>query len=337
MSSSSARQAAFICDNERNVKRVYGDGRRNEIEQRVRTVPGIIHSRNLADRAPELRDVAYLFSTWGMPALTVRDLAYLPSLQAVFYAAGSVQTFARPFLESGVQVISAWAANAVPVAEYTVAQITLAAKGFFTAARAGRGASTYASFDRDRYPGMFSIDIGVLGAGMIGTLVIRSLSRAGIRIHVFDPFMSKERERELDVLHEELDSVFGRCHIVSNHLANNAQTVGIIGRVQLERMPENGIFINTGRGATVSETDLVEVLTARPDLTALLDVTDPEPPEAGSPLYDLKNVVLTPHIAGSIGNEVMRQADYVIEEFDRFRSGQSLQYAVTLEMLPTMA
>ena len=56
---------------------------------------------------------------------------YFPNLKAVFYGAGSVQGFARPFLKSGVKVFSAWAANAVPVAEYTLSQILLANKGFF--------------------------------------------------------------------------------------------------------------------------------------------------------------------------------------------------------------
>lgn len=80
--------------------------------------------------------MAYLFSTWGMPALGKEQIrAYFPSLKAVFYAAGSVQGFAREYLEAGVQVFSAWAANAVPVAEFTVAQILLAGKGYFQGLR----------------------------------------------------------------------------------------------------------------------------------------------------------------------------------------------------------
>ena len=80
--------------------------------------------------APEkFADTEYIFSTWGMPSFTEEEIkTYLPALKAVFYGAGSVQGFARPFLHSGVKVFSAWAANAVPVAEYTVAQIILAGK-----------------------------------------------------------------------------------------------------------------------------------------------------------------------------------------------------------------
>jgi phosphoglycerate dehydrogenase-like enzyme len=96
-------------------------------------------------------------------------------------------------------------------------------------------------------------------------------------------------------------------------------------------------FINTGRGATVDETGLLAALRKRPDLTALLDVTGPEPPRPDSPLYQADNVLLSPHIAGSIGREVLRQADTMIEECRRFIHGEPLRYAVTLEMLKHMA
>ena len=77
----------------------------------------------------ELQDADVIFSTWGMPAFTEQEIQkYLPSLKAVFYGAGTVQAFARPFLECGVRVFSAWAANAVPVAEMTVAEIILSNK-----------------------------------------------------------------------------------------------------------------------------------------------------------------------------------------------------------------
>ena len=76
----------------------------------------------------------------------------------------------------------------------------------------------------------------------------------------------------------------------------------------------------------------LNVLRKRPDLSALLDVTWPEPPEAGSPLYSLPNVFLTPHIAGSLNNEVHRMADFVLDEYCRYASGEPLQ----CEVLPWM-
>ena len=85
----------------------------------------------------------------------------------------------------------------------------------------------------------------------------------------------------------------------------------------------------------MDEAGLIEVLKARPDLTALLDVTFPEPPEAGSELYTLPNVRLTTHIAGSLNDEVHRMADYVIGDYLHFAAGEPLEHEVTEEMLMT--
>ena len=85
------------------------------------------------------------------------------------------------------------------------------------------------------------------------------------------------------------------------------------------------------------EGDLIGVLEKRADLTALLDVTFPEPPEEDSAFYTLPNVQLSSHIAGSMNDEVVRMADYAIEEFLRWEQGEALKYQVTLEMLETMA
>ena len=102
-------------------------------------------------------------------------------------------------------------------------------------------------------------------------------------------------------------------------------------------MKPGAVFINTGRGAQVVEPDLCRVLQERPDIMAVLDVTWPEPPEKGHLFYSLPNVVMTPHIAGSIGDEVCRMAKYMAEEFSRYLAGKSCRYEVTKEMLATMA
>ena len=154
---------------------------------------------------------------------------------------------------------------------------------------------------------------------------------------VFDPFLSAERAAELGVRQVSLEEAFEQGFVVSNHIADLPETRGMLRRDLFERMQPYATFINSGRGATVDEAGMCEVLAARPDLTALLDVTYPEPPLPDSPLFNLQNVLLTPHIAGSLGDEVLRQADYAIEESRRMRNGEPLRYAVTLEMLKRMA
>jgi phosphoglycerate dehydrogenase-like enzyme len=155
---------------------------------------------------------------------------------------------------------------------------------------------------------------------------------------VWDPFLSDEQAAELGV--EKVSSLmeaFQRGFVVSNHLANVPETRGLLTGEHFASMRKNATFINTGRGATVVEEDMIRVFQERDDLTALLDVTYPEPPVEDSPLYTMPNVHLTTHIAGSLGDEVVRMADYAIEEFQAWTQGQPLRYAVTLEMLPTMA
>lgn len=284
-------------------------------------------------------DTEYIFSTWGMPSFTKDEIkAYLPSLKCVFYAAGSVQGFARPFLHCGVKVFSAWAANAVPVAEYTVAQIILAGKDFFCQSRLlGQEARAAALARHGSHFGNYRKKVGLIGCGMIGSLVAERLKSYDLDVMAHDPFMSHDKAERLGVTPCSLDELFATCSVVSNHLANNPQTQRMLTYKHFSAMLPYATFINTGRGAQVVEDDLVKALTERPDLTAVLDVTHPEPSPTGHPFYSLPNCFLTPHIAGSLGGEVVRMAEYMLDEYEKVTAGQAYQYEVTLKMLETMA
>lgn len=314
----------YLCENESDLRRVYG------IRERIYTKADVLAE-------PEcFQDTEYIFSTWGMPTFTEEEIrAYLPSLKALFYGAGTVQKFARPFLNCGVRVFSAWAANAVPVAEYTVAQIVLANKGFFRTMRYTDQHQARAMFAH--YPGNYGVKIGIIGAGMIGKLVIRRLKDYHLEVLVFDPFLPDDLAEELGVKKVRLEEIFAQCQVVSNHLANNEQTRGMLKGAHFASMRPYATFLNTGRGAQVAEPELIAVLRQRPDLTAILDVTSPEPPMEGSPLYTLPNCILTPHIAGSSGDEVRRMGQYMEEEYDNLLNGRACRYEVTPEMLRTMA
>ncbi len=317
----------FLCENEKNIRNVYGDNAR-------------VYTKAEVLNAPErFKNTEYVFSTWEMPVFTEEEIKNcLPSLKAVFYGAGSVQFFAQPFLNCGVKVFSAWAANAVPVAEYTVAQIILANKGFFSSSRIAKiGNRKAAAENFHAYPGNYNVKIGIIGAGMIGKLVINMLKSYSLEVLVFDPFLPDEKAEELGVEKTSLEEIFSQCRVVSNHLANNEQTKGMLNKALFETMLPYATFINTGRGAQVVEDDLIAVLKNRPDLTALLDVTFPEPPEPDSEFYTLPNCILTPHIAGSAGNEVRRMGEYMKEEYKKFIQNEPCKYEVTLEMLKTMA
>lgn len=314
----------YLCESEPNVRRVFGTSERVYNKSEVLANPAAF------------QNTEYIFSTWGMTRFEEEEIAAcLPSLKAVFYAAGTVQGFARPFLASGVRVFSAAAANAVPVAEYTVAQTVLACKGFFKTMRYTDAA--LAGKELNNYHGTYGVKVGIIGAGMIGSLVARMLKDYGVEVLVYDPFLSDDAAAELSAKKVSLETLFAECFVVSNHLANNEQTKGILKAEHFEKMLPYATFLNTGRGAQVVEKDLIATLKARPDLTAVLDVTDPEPPLLGSEFYTLPNCILTPHIAGSIGNEVQRMGEYMYKEYECLTSGKPCKYEVTLEMLRTMA
>ncbi len=330
---------SIFLGSEQNIKNVYGEQRINHIAS-VCGGDGILYTKKQVLESPEaFAKTEFVFSTWGMPTFTEDEIkTCLPSLKAVFYAAGTVQSFARPFLHCGVKVFSAWAANAVPVAEYTLAQILLANTGFFPKSRLmSKGDVAGARNFAAAFPGNYEVTVGIIGAGMIGKKVIELLRPFNIKTVVFDPFLSDEKAEELGTRKLSLEELFESCDVVSNHLANNAQTVGMLNYALFSKMKKGAAFINTGRGAQVVEEDLVRLLGERPDVYALLDVTHPEPPKADHPFYSLENCILTPHIAGSKGNELRRMSAYMLEEYERLTAGVPCLYEVSEKMLETMA
>lgn len=331
------KKAAFLNDNPGQLDYVYAMGRRARVAEMTDLCEPVLTSQNLADCSEVAAAVEVAFSTWGMPRLDDAQLDLLPRLEAVFYGAGSVKGFAPPLLERGITVVSAWAANARPVAEFTLAQVLLACKGFFRNTRACSSPEVRLAGRPPAGPGVFGETIGIIGAGMVGRIVCELLQGFELQVAVCDPYLASEDAEKLGVVPVELEELFERSYVVSNHLPNLPSLKGYLTGDLFGRMREGAAFINTGRGAQVREDELIAVLKARPDLTALLDVTFPEPPEAGSELYSLPNVELTSHIAGSLGDEVVRMADYMIDEFQRWESGKELRYQVTADMLDRMA
>ena len=335
------KQAIFFNDDSWRFPVLYPEELRARIRARADFSDEIYSSKDLDDPALAglFARTRVIFSSWGMPALTEKQIeAHFPNLEAVYYAAGTVQYFARPFLKRGVRVFSAWAANGVPVVEFTVAQIVLAGKGYFQSLRRYRERDRKAAFAYTMsLPCNYNIRVGILGAGVIGREVMARLQAYQYEVLAYDPYVSDEVLSSLGAKRASLEEIFSTCQIISNHVANLPATVGMIDGKLLHSMLPNAAFINTGRGAQVVESELIAALKACPDRTALLDVTWPEPPEEGSEFYTLPNVFLTPHIAGSQNNEWARMALYMVEEFERTEDHLPVRYEVTEKMLETMA
>jgi phosphoglycerate dehydrogenase-like enzyme len=333
------KKAVFLAEpSNQSIHKVFDATVIERLKLQVELFPEWIHPDNAKDYQVMLADVEVAFSTWGLPLFTVDELkTYMPNLKVLFYAAGSVQYFARDYIARDCAVVSSWAANAVPVAEYTVAQILLANKGFYQTSPAYKRSYKEARELAQVFPGNYGVRVGILGAGMIGRKVIEMLRPFEIKVDVYDPFLPDATAVELGVRKASLLEIFTHCDVISNHLANLPATVGMLNKQHFDLMKSHATFINTGRGAQLVEEDLIHAMRDVPTRTALLDVTYPEPVPVDSAFLHLDNVVLTPHIAGSMGNEVARMGHYVAEECERYCAGLSLKYEVTLEMLETMA
>jgi phosphoglycerate dehydrogenase-like enzyme len=314
---------------------VFGDGRRERLAALTELYPHIIHAGNFDAHAAKLADIEAIFATWGMMNFTAEQRAKLPKLKAVFYAAGNVKAFAPSLIENGITLVSAWAINAIPPAEMCLSQILLSLRGYFRTVRQYRELK---SFDAKKYwrPGAQDETIGLIGLGYIGALLRQKLRDYPLKIIAHDPFLTAARAKELDVTLVSIEELFAKSCIISNHIPDNETTRGVLTKKLFESMRDGATFINTGRGAQVVEADMIAVLKARPDLTALLDVSWPEPPPPDSELWTLPNVVISPHIGGTTGHEVTRLADCAIEEFEAWQAGRKLRYEVTREIFKTM-
>ena len=315
---------------------VFGQGRRQRLEELTDLYPEVVNGNNFDRHADYLRDVEVIFATWGMPSLSAEQLAGMPALRAVFYAAGNVRAFAQPLVDNDIVLVSAWAINAIPVAEMALAQVLLSCRGYYRAMREYSEAHDPSEAKAFNRTGVLGETVGLIGMGMIGKRLSGLLEQFSFRVIANDPFLTEEQAGELGVERVSLEELFRRSHIVSNHIPDLPSTRAVLDGSLFERMREGATFINTGRGAQVVEGDLIRVLKERPDLTALLDVTFPEPPVADSELWTLPNVWISPHVGGSVGDEVVRMADCVIEEFVAWESGKPLRYQVTRQVLDSM-
>ena len=314
---------------------VFSARHRTRIASLTDLYPHVVHAGNFDAHAAALADVEVIFATWGMMSFDDTHFERLPKLEAVFYAAGNVKAFAWPLIEHGVTLVSAWEANAIPASELCLGQVLLSFRGYFRAVRQYRVERTHAAKAFAR-AGLNGETVGLIGLGKIGTRLRRLLADYPLQVIAHDPFLTDARARALDVEPVPLAEVFRRACVVSNHIPDLDDTKGVLRREHFAAMRDGATFINSGRGAQVVEDDLISVLRERPDLTALLDVTSPEPPAHDSPLWTLPNVVISPHVGGSIGAEVTRLAHLAIDEFEAWSTGRPLTHEVTREILTTM-
>ncbi|MDC7219663.1 MAG: hydroxyacid dehydrogenase [Spirochaetales bacterium] len=336
-----AKKKALFLMEERRFNSVYGPRERAEIETLVDIIAEPQTKETIRENLSLLNEVEILFSGWGMTPIDEEFLSHAPKLEAVFYAAGTIRYFmTEAAWERNLTVTSSFAANAIPVTEYCLATILLALKQapFFTRRLENGGPEQFNKKDHAyAVAGAYGSTVALVSLGTIGRLVLEKLKDFDFDIIVDDYDLTPEQAAAQGVEALPLKELFKRADVISLHTALLPATKGMITGELIASMKENAVLINTSRGGLIKEEEMVEVLRKRPDLTAILDVTEKEPPEEGSLLYSLPNVFLTPHIAGSMGNECRRMGQYAIDECRRYLTGEPLVYHIDKKALEGMA
>lgn len=317
---------------------VYTDKTRKKIEHLVGPVKYYPTVEAMEADKDELKAVKYVFGGWGMAEMDSAFLDLLPDLEVVYYSGGTMKHLLTDACwERGIRITTANAANAIPVAEYTLAMILLSLKNTWHFIREVKAEKTF--HPEVFYPavGNYEATVGLISLSQVGKLVVERLKPYDVKVIAYDPYVSADEMMDLNVEKVELLELFERANVASLHTPLLEQTIGLITGAHLAALPEAATFINTARGAIVKEDEMVAVLEKRPDLMAVLDVTHPEPPTNDSPLYTMANVVLTPHIAGSGGNERARLGDWMADELELYLKENHLAHEITKAMYEKMA
>lgn len=276
-----------------------------------------------------------IITTWGSPRISDKMLEVCPNLVAHIHAAGSVKGVVNEKYESlGVRVTSAAKELSRGVAETALGAAIAACKGMFTLSK-----QTREGLWRDNYDiitDFYGIKIGVISAGMAGRAFIKLLQNFVVDILVYDPTLSAEQIAELGGEKREFEDLLRESDVISIHAPNIPATDNMFNAGNVHLIKDGAVVINTARANVIDEPAFIEEL-RKNRFTAVIDVTQPEPPEADHPYRTLPNVVLLPHIAGAANNGCTRMATYAVEEVERFVKGERMESEIDLSKLSMLA
>lgn len=316
---------------------IYGPRERAELERLAEITGPAQTPQSIRNNLSLLADAEVIFTGWGAPVMDAAFLEAAPKLKAVFYGAGSIRGVVTPaFWERRITITSAYSINAIPVAEYTLGVILLSLKKFWSFAAGTRAGLGWDDHTR-KVPGCFRSTVGLVSFGMVARRTLELLRPFDLHCLVSCPFLGEAEAETLGIELRALPQLFREADVVSLHTPDLPETRGMIRGSHFASMKTNATFINTARGAVVREQEMADTLRKRPDLTAVLDVCHPEPPAPGSPLLTLPNIVLTPHIAGSMATECHRLGEFMAREFRRYLAGEPLVGQITAEMASKIA
>ncbi len=238
--------------------------------------------------------------------------------------------------EKGIIVVNTPNANATSVVEHTLTAIGALAKQmtvYNREIRAGQWEirNTYRAVDLD------GKTLGLVGVGRIGSMVARRAAAAfNMKVIAFDPYITSEKGREMGVtLVSTSDDIFRQADVVSLHTPLTPETRGFVNAARLRLMKPTAFLVNFSRGEVIDEKALYEALKTGIIAGAAIDVYDPEPPLNGNPLFELDNIILSPHSAALTQECVIRMATGAAEGVVDVLSGRRPQFIVNPDVFKT--
>ena len=239
-----------------------------------------------------------------IPRLAVMSdevLSACPQLKVVARHGAGVDTVD---LESckrlGIRVVNTRGSNSVAVAEHAMMLILACAKTLRSIETLYRAGEFKKARKNTKSVEISEKTLGLLGYGHIGENIAR-MAHEGFRMRVlaYDPYAKKESLPNWMELTADRDEIFREADFISVHMASTEETKGSIGKREFALMKPTAFFINTARGNLVDESALADALQNGVIAGAGLDATEPEPEDPNSPLFQMLNVILTPHCGGS--------------------------------------
>lgn len=335
--SGSNRARVALAMGESVARRQFGGGQLERLGDDVDVLPGVITDFGDPPVRDKLAATDILLTSWGCPTIDESVLELAPGLRAVVHAAGTVKAMVGDAVwERHIPVCSMAELNALPVAEFVLAMILLENKRVLPIMDEHRRTRRFPDESVYAGAGNYRKRVGLISASKVGRRVAELLQPFDLDVVISDPYCPAAEIEALGATKIELAELFATSDIVSLHAPLLPQTIGMITGELLAQMRPASTFINTARGKIVDHDGLIAVA-GEGQIRVLLDVTDPEPLPPDSPLWELPNVVLTPHLAGSKGTELDRMADGAISEINRIVAGEQPRFVVPSERRELLA
>jgi D-3-phosphoglycerate dehydrogenase len=287
----------------------------------LNALPGLIDALTAAGHQVSMKD---------RPGLTEEEMVELarghdamivgvePVTARVIEAAPALQIVARPGVgydkidvaaatKAGVRVTITPGANAVSVADHTLALILACARRITEV----DAATHVGGWPRTVGMELDQRTLGLIGYGGIGREVARRALAFGITVLATDPYADPDRARAAGVQLVSQDELLERADVISLHVPATPETVGMVDRDFLDRVRPGALLVNTARGELVDELAVARALDDGQLGAVGLDVFNTEPP-AGSPLLGRAEAILTPHVAAYTEAALHRMADMAV-------------------------